>query len=286
MLCSGQRNGPTGKPWALETTTRPPDAHGSPRGRFTLTATASQTPRPGRMPTACPWEVHACRSAYELCLSFSSRVCLKKEKSFSRPSADRGAVAEISRRSSAAPTAGIEDRASKSHPGGMPDRRLLRRKTTARRQGDPACAKMRRLAPRRGAWDAWAMITGGFAALNHRLISGNPPGSAKSPAGLERQPPNVPVILYSFPALQQETECLAETQGRGGISRRLCASARDRLFSSVHRGKRMWGRGTVDQGMGTRESGTVEGSRYRFFSSPCPAFLCPSSAHLAVGGRN
>ena len=149
----------------------------------------------------------------------------------------------------------------------------------------------------------------------------------------------------------------AETQGRGGISRRLCASARDRFFfrpegranvgqrnvgqgnggqenqercraagtgsfhslalhsfapprapgrrlskldlsrlaaplggsaslretvsSSVHRGKRMWGRG-----MGTRESGTVEGSRHRFFSFPCPTFLCPFSAHLAVGSRN
>jgi hypothetical protein len=205
-----------------------------------------------------------------------------------RPSsADRGAVAEISRRSSAAPTAGIEDREFKSHPGGMPGRRILRRKTTARRQGDPACAKMRRLAPRRVAWDAWAMIAGGFAALNHRQVSGNPPGSAKSPAGLERQQPNVPVILDSFPALQQETECRAETQRRGGISQRLCASARDRLFfrpeGQANVGQRNVGQGNGDKGIRTKESGTMEGSLRRFFSFPCPTFLCPSAAHLAVG---
>jgi hypothetical protein len=202
-----------------------------------------------------------------------------------RPSsADRGAVAELSWRSSAAPTAGIEGPESKSHPGGMPSSRILRRKTTARRQRDPACAKMRRPAPRRGAWDAWAMITGGFAAFNHRQVSGNPPGSAKTPAGLERQQPKVPVLLYSFPALPQETDSRAEAQGRGGIPRRPCASARDRFFyrpsREANEGQRNVGQRNGDKGI---RNGGGQPAPVLF---PCPTLLCPSSAHLAVGCPN
>jgi hypothetical protein len=46
---------------------------------------------------------------------------------------------------------------------------------------------------------------------------------------------------------------------------------------------REWGHGNGGKGMGARKSRTMEGSQQRFFSFPCPTFLCPSSAHPTVG---
>ena len=109
------------------------------------------------------------------------------------------------------------------------------------------------------------------------LISGNPPGSAKSPAGLERQPPNVPVILYSFPALQQETdtrrrtETRAETQGRARDSSAVLRSLRETVSSSVHQGKRMCSREMLGNGMGDKGIRNGGGQPALVLFHPCPS---------------